>query len=349
VNITSTRRRPSSRLFAAGAALVLPIALSACSGGEDASAPSSSGASSSAQAAGDCPTAPVPVVVSVDQWGDIVSDLGGACAKVTTVLASSAVDPHDFEPAPKDAALFEGAKLVVVNGGHYDEWATKLAAGSAPGAPVINALEASGADDHAHEGEAPGGQEHAHEGEEGHDHAGEPNPHVWYNPAAVTAVADAVTAELGKLDPDAKDYFDQRGAAFAESLKPYNEAIESIKANASGKTYAATESVFDYMATAVGLQNRTPDGYQVASSNEADPSPADLDAFMRLLGDRGVDVLIYNVQTEGSVPQQIRTAAEQAGVPIVDVTETVPPGTTSFETWQVNQLNALAKALGVNT
>ena len=35
---------------------------------------------------------------------------------------------------------------------------------------------------------------------------------------------------------------------------------------------------------------------------------------------------IYNTQTEGSVPEQICTAAEAAGVPVVEVTETVPPG-----------------------
>ncbi|MBO0680829.1 zinc ABC transporter substrate-binding protein [Mycolicibacterium sp. S2-37] len=333
----------------AGAALFLPFAAVACSGdqGNQETTPATSGA----QAAGDCPTEPVNVVVSVDQWGDIVSDLGGSCAKVTTVLASSAVDPHDFEPAPKDAAVFEGAKLVVVNGGHYDEWAAKLAASSAPDAPVINAIESSGVEEHSHEGgdHAHEGEGHAHEDEAGHDHAGEPNPHVWYNPTAVKAVAHAVTAELSKLAPGAQGYFEERASAFSESLKPYDDAIANIKSNASGKSYAATESVFDDMAAAVGLQNRTPEGYQVASTNEAEPSPADLDAFLRLLGDKGVDVLIYNVQTEGSVPQQIRSAAEQAGVPVVDVTETVPPGTTSFETWQVDQLNALAKALGVNT
>jgi zinc/manganese transport system substrate-binding protein len=65
------------------------------------------------------------------------------------------------------------------------------------------------------------------------------------------------------------------------------------------------------------------------------------------LAGRHVDVLIYNTQTEGSIPQQIRSAAEQAGVPVVNVTETVPPGQTSFEGWQYAQLVALGKALGV--
>jgi zinc/manganese transport system substrate-binding protein len=332
----TTTKTLAVRAVLASLVLAAPFGLAACSGGDN---PQGSTATPGATTsdAGPCPATPVNVVVSVDQWGDIVSELGGDCAKVTTVLASSAVDPHDYEPAPSDAAKFDGAQLVVINGGHYDEWAAKLAASSAPDAAVIDALKASGAE-HGEEG-----HDEAHE--EGHD--AEPNPHAWYDPATVTAVADAVTAELGKLAPDAAGYFDERRTAFTETLKPYDDLIDSIKASASGKTYAATESVFDDMAAAIGLVNRTPEGYQVASANESDPSPADLDAFLRLLADRGADVLIYNVQTEGSVPQQIRTAAEQAGVPVVEVTETVPPGSTSFESWQVNQLTALAKALGV--
>jgi zinc/manganese transport system substrate-binding protein len=326
-------------VLAASLITAAPFGLAACSGGDEQAAPTAG--------AGECSTTPVNVVVSVDQWGDVVSELGGHCAQVKTVLASSAVDPHDYEPAPSDAATFQGAQLVVINGGHYDEWAAKLAASSAPDAPVVDALEVSGGEA-GHEGEEPGheGEGQGHEGEE-QGHEGEANPHVWYNPSALTAVADAVTAEFGKLAPDAAGYFDQRRAAFTESLKPYHDVIDSIKAHAPGKSYAATESVFDDMAAAVGLTNRTPEGYQLSSANETDPSPADLDAFLRLLGDRRVDVLIYNTQTEGSVPEQIRAAAEGAGVPVVNVTETVPPGTQSFEAWQVDQLNALAKALGV--
>lgn len=274
------------------------------------------------------------VVVSVDQWGDIVSQLGGACATVTTVLAGSSVDPHDYEPAPSDATLFDGAQMVVLNGGHYDEWAAKLAASSAPDAPVVNAVDLSGGHD---------GDDHA----DGAAHADEGNPHVWYSPSVVNEVAEAVTADFKKLAPDASAYFDQRSTGFTNVMKPYDSEIAAIKAGAAGKSYAATESVFDDMAAAVGLQNRTPEGYRLASANESEPAPADLDAFLRLLGDRGVDVLIYNTQTEGSVPEQIRAAAEKAGVPIVDVTETVPPNTQSFQTWQVGQLTSLAKALGV--
>ncbi len=334
----------SSRALAAGLLLAFPFALSAC-GTSDEPAPASTAAQ-----AGDCPTEPVDVVVSVDQWGTIVSALAGACANVTTVLSGSSVDPHDFEPTPSDAAAFEGAQLVVINGGHYDEWAAKLAESTAPDAPVVDAMTILAGDHEGHDHEGPdhaGHEEPGHE-EPGHEgHGDGANPHAWYSPIAVTDVAETVTAKLTELAPAAGEYFSARNAEFTAALQPYRDLIADIKAGATGKSYAATESLFDDMAAELGLANRTPPGYQVAASNESDPSPADLDAFLRLLSDRGVDVLIYNTQTEGSVPQQLRAAAESAGVPVVDVTETVAPGAPTFEAWQVDQLTALAEALGV--
>jgi len=279
-------------------------------------------ATTGSTAASGCPTAPVSVVVSVDQWGEVVSELGGSCTEVKTVLASSSVDPHDYEPSPADAAKFPGAKLVVVNGAGYDVWASKLATSSAANADVVSAAEVTKTPDGA-------------------------NPHLWYLPSAVTAVADTVTAELSRIDPPAAEYFGQCRAQFTAVIAPYVNLIGKIKAEAAGKSYAATETVFDYQAQALGLVNKTPLGYQRASANESDPSPADIDAFRAMLTGRHVDVLIYNTQTQGSIPEQIRSVAEQAGVPIVNVTETVPPGQASFESWQYSQLVVLGKALGV--
>ena len=130
-------------------------------------------------------------------------------------------------------------------------------------------------------------------------------------------------------------------------ISPHASRREFIKVAAAGKSYAATESVFDYLAEAVGLINKTPQGYRQAAANEADPSPADIQAFQAALAARDVDVLIFNTQTEGSVAHQIRDAAEKAGVPFVDITETVPPGQATFVGWQDEQLAALATALDV--
>lgn len=313
VIITGVAIPHSARTLVAGVLLTALSALTACSATDDSQhrPPSSSGA---------CPVAPVDVVVSVDQWGDIVAQLGGACAEVRTLLASSSANPHDYEPSPADAAGFSGARLVVINGGHYDEWASKLAAGSAPDAPVISAVT----DEQRR------------------------NPHVWYDPATVHEVAGRIRAALSELSPGAADYFARQYDSFMASLQPYDELIAAIRAGVDGRTYVATEAVFDDMAAAVGLVDRTPAGYAAAARNETDPSPADLNAMLTLLRDRDVDVLIYNSSTEGSGPRQIRDAALAAGIPVVDVTETVAPGAGSFQAWQVAQLSSLARTLGVD-
>lgn len=317
------------RRFRLAAAVVLALTWGLVACGSDQSSQSrsttSGGAASAAGASAappPCPAAPVDVAVSVDQWGDLVSQLGGACAVVKTVLVSSSVDPHDYEPSPRDAATFSGARLIVINGAGYDPWALKLAAISAPLAPAISAADVTKTPDGA-------------------------NPHLWYRPSAVTAVADAVTAELSKIDPQTRAYFADRRLAFTAALQSYTRLINTIKAHGAGKTYAATEGIFTYMADALGLVNKTPQGYQQAAASESDPSPADLQAFLDALAGHRIDVLIYNPQTEGSIPDQIRAAAERANVPVVTVTETVPQDQTTFAGWQDTQLTKLAKALGV--
>ncbi len=267
-----------------------------------------------------CPVEPVQVVVSVDQWGDIVEQLAGECAKVTTVIASSAIDPHDYEPSPADIASFSDAEIVVVNGCDYDHWADETAEGLSPTPTIVNACEVVGKTD------------------------GD-NPHIWYGPDFVFAVAGAVTQQLQAALPTAGTYFPDRAAAWNESMQGYRDEIARIRAEFPGRPYAATESVFDYMGDALTLRNTTPEGFARASANETDPSPGDVQAFDQLLASGGAGVLIYNVQTEGSIPQQVRDVAEGAGVPVVEVTETVAEGATSFAEWQVAQLRALQQAL----
>ena len=268
-----------------------------------------------------CPTEPVPVAVSVDQWADVVRARGGTCAEVTAVITGTAADPHDYEPTAADTATIAGAGLVVVNGADFDHWAADAvdAAGTDP--RVLDIAELLG----------------VAEGE---------NPHFWYDPEAVDRVADAVTEALRELRPEAASYLDARVEVADELFAPYFAAVDEVKATADGRRYAATETVFDLMAAHLGMVNGTPPGY-VASSldHHAEPTPGDLAAFERVLRGREVDVLIVNTQTASAVTDQLRGVAEQAGIPIVEVTETLPPGTDSFVDWQVAQLRALEQAL----
>ena len=275
----------------------------------------------SAQSTGTCPVDPVRIVVSVGQWGDITGDLAGDCGNVTTIITGTSIDPHDYEPVPADLAAFTDAQLVVVNGLDYDAWASKAADAQSTKPVIVNAGEVVGKS------------------------SGD-NPHIWYGPDFVSKVADAITAQLRTIAPGAASYFDDQATAWRQSMQPYYDEVSSLHSSIAGaKSYAATEPVFDYMAQAVGLVDKTPSGFEQSAANETDPSPADISDFQAALADRSVDVFVFNTQTEGSVPSQLRSAAEAAHVPVVEVTES-PPTDSTFESWQVGQLVALAKAIG---
>lgn len=311
----------SSRPVAVGAPLrlvcvVLALVAAGC-GGASSRGPERSGSGKG------CPVDPVHVVVSVGQWGSIVTELGGACAEVTTILRSAAIDPHDYEPSPGDAALFAGAELVVLNGAGYDRWASKAVDATGGDPKVLDAAEVT---------DTPDGS----------------NPHLWYDPAAVRAVADAVTRQLTGLAPGAAKVFSDARARFETSLAPYDASIARLRGAAERReiTYAATETVFDPMATAIGLVRSTPPGFQQAATNGTEPAPGDVAAFRELLSERSVSVLVVNAQTSGAVPASLEDAARAADVPVVEVTESAPASAHGFVDWQVGQLDALATAVG---
>ena len=303
------------RVRIAALAVLAATALAGCGADGDTGAADASGNPAA------CPGTVVDIVVSVGQWGDVVRRLAGDCATVTTIVASSAVDPHDFDPRTSDLAAFSRADLVVLNGAGYDHWATDAVAGLDRAPAVVTAADVAGV------------------------RGSGSNPHLWYDPQTVTKVADAVSEELGKLSPDAAPYFDGQHTAWTGELQPYLDAIAALQPIAAGRRYAATETVFDLMATAVGLTDVTPPGYRRSTSNGSDPAPGDLSDFEAKLADGSVDVLIYNSQTAGTVPEQLRAAAEKANVPVVEVTESPPDPDGSFVAWQLGQLQALSSAL----
>lgn len=307
--IVSVVLRSAVRLALVVAAATVALALTGCGGGEDTTAPR-----------GECPVAPVKVTVSVDQWSDMVRTLAGDCAVVQTVVESTATDPHDFEPTAADTAKLTGADLVVVNGLGYDEWATKAVATASTAPAVVDAAAAAGRDEGA-------------------------NPHVWYDPAAQEKVSAAVTDALVELQPDAADYLEDRSAISATQQAPYRRAVDRAAAVSTGRTYAATEPVAEYLADALGMTDVTPPGFAQAVANESEPAPGDVADLLDMLQAGKVDVLLVNSQAEGNLDRQLLDAAKGGGVPVVTVTESQPPGSRGFVEWQVSQLDALAAAL----
>ncbi len=170
------------------------------------------------------------------------------------------------------------------------------------------------------------------------------NPHLWYNPKTMPAVAAALVTALTKLDPAHKSYFAANARKFDASLKPWTNALAAFKKAYPGTPVATTEPVGDYMLEAAGTSNKTPWSLQADIMNGVDPAPQDITLQNQLLSKRRVKVFVYNQQVTDTVTQQFLATARKAGVPVVGVYETMPTG-YHYQSWMMAELNALKKAV----
>lgn len=285
--------------------------------------PSPPGAGASASSGG----GRVVVAASINAWGSILAQLGGNHVRATSIITNPGTDPHDYEPSPADGRTVASAALFVENGVGYDPWAAKLvAANPDPKRVVLNVGEVVGV--------AEGG-----------------NPHRWYSPADVEKVADAITADLKRVDPPDAGYFDAQRQNFENpGLARYHQLIAGIKAQYAGTPVGASESIFAPLAQALELNLITPPGFLNAISEGVDPSAADKATIDAQISSHQIKVYVYNSQN--ATPDVIAQvdAAKKAGIPVATVTETLSPAGASFQDWQTAQLadlqTALARATG---
>jgi zinc/manganese transport system substrate-binding protein len=295
---------------------------------------------------------PLPVVASTNVYGSIAEAVGGDRVSVDSLIDDPAADPHSYESTPADAAAVAGARLVVANGGGYDDFLTQLVEASGATPTVIEVTEVSGlepAEEHA-EGAAPAeAEEHAADGH-AHEHEhGEFNEHVWYSLPTVQALATQLATDLGAADPAGAAEFTANAEAFNNQVAELVTRAEAIGAAQPGARVAVTEPVPGYLVETAGLTDVTPPEFTEAIEEDTDPPAAVLQETLALFQGDPVRALVVNAQTETPSTDQVRQAAQTAGVPVVEMTETLPEGTTDYVAWMGAQIDALAGALGTTT
>ncbi len=315
------RARAATSLARSGAgALVLALALAACSSDDG-----PDGASDDAT---------LSVVASTNVWGDVVRQVGGDLVEVTSVVDDPSVDPHSFEANARVELAMSRADLVVVNGGGYDDFASQLLDALDQAPPVVVAVDSHTAEDtHAEDTHA----------EDGHAH-GEGNEHVWYDLPTVEAVALDVADELAALAPEHAAQLRANADAFVGRLAELEQRAARLAEEHGGAEVLATEPVPLFLVEAAGLVDRTPPQFSAAVEEETDVPPAAMSEMLDLVSSPQVAFLVYNEQTTGPQTDQVLEAAQAAGLPVVDVTETLPEG-EDYVSWMAGNLDAFAQAL----
>ena len=261
------------------------------------------------------------VVASTDVWGSVARAVAGGHLAVTSILSGTDIDPHGYQASPSDAAAIADAALVVYNGGGYDLWVDQVLA-THPGIKSVDAYSLLG---------STGG-------------ATAPDEHVFYDLSVAKSVAALIADRLAAIDPGNAADYRANAAEFCRGADAIAISEHAIASAYPATGVVATEPVVHYLLAASGLVNRTPDAFAAANENESDPSPADLASVLDMIKHRQVSALLVNPQTPSTSTNGLKAAAHRAGVPVTEVTETLPSG-IDYLTWQRNTVNQLLAAL----
>jgi len=305
--VSPPRRRTVAALASAGLATTMLAAGCSSGAGSTAAAVSSS---------------TIVAVGAENEYANVIGQIGGKYVHVTAIESNPNTDPHTFEASASVAQLVSSASLVVQNGLGYDSYMNKIEA-AAPNAhrKVIDVQSLLGLPDST------------------------PNPHLWYKPGTMPAVANAVAADLAAIQPAHASYFKANASAFVASLAAWNNAMAAFKAKYPNTPVATTEPVADYMLQTIGADNLTPFAFQADIMNGTDPSAQNVAVERSLFTQHKVKVLLYNQQVTDSLTESFITLARANGIPVVGVYETMPVPGYHYQSWMLTEVQDLQKAV----
>jgi zinc/manganese transport system substrate-binding protein len=262
----------------------------------------------------------VKVVAAENTYGDIVQQIGGIHVHVLSIMSDPNVDPHEYESNVDDARQIADADLVVENGGGYDDWMDKLMATTRNSKrTVINTFDI--APNHLKE-----------------------NEHVWYNPDNVIVFSQKILDVLKQKDPADSAEFEANFADLKADILKLDTRLGDLKAKFAKTPIALTETIFLYQSELIGLDVLTPWTFDKAIAEGNDPTPADAITAENQLTSRQAKILVYNVQTVTSITTKLQNEAHILNIPVVPVSETMPPG-EHYQSWMSKQLDVLEAAL----
>lgn len=221
----------------------------------------------------------------------LVQRIGGEGVHVTSFVTPG-VEPHEWEPTPRDVERIRQSKLFVYHGAGLDPWAAKLIRDLPKNGPqVVHATE--GLSIRVGPAEKPGG-------------TGE-DPHVWLDPEMYAKQAELVAEGLVKADP-------ARSATYQANLADLKKDLESLKGDMTAglaaclrKDFFTSHTAFSYLAARFGLNQVGIAGI----SPEDEPSPARMKEVVDELKKEGA-THVY-LETLAS-PKLSETIAREAGV-----------------------------------
>lgn len=262
------------------------------------------------------PAKPLVVATIYPLW-EFARQVAGDRADVVA-LVPAGVEPHDWEPAPRDVSQVRRATVFIHTGTHLDGWAETLLA-DFPGrhGVVVNAR---------------GGLRVLTMG-------GVTDPHLWLDPTLARIQVQAIAGGLEQADPAGRAVYAENARAFIARLDALDVEFAAGLADCARREVVTSHAAFAYLAHRYRLIQVPVMGI----SPEAEPSPADLAAIVRTARRLKVTHVFYETLVSPRLAETLSREIGATPLPL-DPIEGVTPaeaaaGTGYLELMRTNLAN----------
>ncbi len=247
-------------------------------------------------------------VMAVESFlADITQNIAGDRIKVDTLLPFG-MDPHAFEPVPKDVARISSSDLIIINGGGIESWLEKIIKNAEGKHFVVEASVGLKTRDRGENEEV-----ESEEMKEAHQHE-EGDPHFWLDPISVKSYVANIRDGLIQIDPDGKDTYTNNADAYIVKLNDLDAFIRE-QANTiprEKRLIVTNHESFGYFADRYGF---TVIGTIVPSvSTGSAPSAQQIARLVDHIKSTGASAIFLET---GTNPQLAEQLARETGVRVV--------------------------------
>ncbi|AGB37401.1 metal ABC transporter solute-binding protein, Zn/Mn family [Natronococcus occultus] len=166
------------------------------------------------------------------------------------------------------------------------------------------------------------------DGEDGTEFA---DPHVWVDPVLAQEMVETIAAELGELDPDNADTYEENAADYTDRMDEVHRQLEDVAENATRDVAVlAGHQSFGYLEERYDFEIRTP----VGVSPDAVESSEDVSELIEVIEEENIETILYDPfetpDPEEDVPQMVEVLLEET-----DATDAEPvtPAEGTTEEW----------------
>ena len=248
---------------------------------------------------------PLQVVTTLFPLYDFARNVGGRKANVTLLLPPG-VEPHSFEPRPRDILRINQADLFIFTGPFMEPWAGTLVKSEENRNLVV--VNSSNGVDLLHHSE--GGERHGEGGSRAvgpTTHEDPVDPHIWLDLVNAQKMTDTILAGFAKKDPKNKGLYEENASAYKAKLRRLDEEFRNGLNNCKTRLFVhGGHYAFNYLARRYDLTYVSAYG----SSPNAEPSPRHLAEIIQKIRQQKVGYVFYEELIQ---PRLAETIARETG------------------------------------